>query len=53
MRDFQRTGFNDRASSVIVDRGLWEVCDGAGFRGKMSAPPGPTIYVNRNGEPRQ
>ena len=31
--DFRRTGFNDRASSVIVDRGRWEACDDAGFRG--------------------
>jgi hypothetical protein len=34
IRDFKRTGFNDRASSVLVsgaDR--WEVCDNAGFAG--------------------
>jgi uncharacterized protein YcfJ len=31
--NFQRSGFNDRASSVIVDRGQWEVCQDAGFRG--------------------
>lgn len=31
--DFNRVGFNDRASSVVVDRGQWEVCDDAGFRG--------------------
>ncbi len=28
-----RVGFNDRASSVIVDRGRWEVCEDVGFRG--------------------
>lgn len=33
-RDFQRAGFNDRASSVIVDRGLWEVCENPRFQGK-------------------
>lgn len=33
VRDFSRVGFNDRASSVVVDRGQWEVCDDAGFRG--------------------
>jgi uncharacterized protein YcfJ len=27
-------GFNDRASSVIVEHGEWELCDDAGFRGK-------------------
>lgn len=31
--DFQRSGFNDRASSVIVDSGTWEVCEDAGFEG--------------------
>ena len=34
VRDFRRIGFNDRASSVVVDRGEWEVCDDAGFGGK-------------------
>ena len=32
--DLGRIGFNDRASSVVVDRGRWEVCDDAGFRGR-------------------
>ena len=32
--DFTRSGFNDRASSVIVDGGRWEVCENAGFRGR-------------------
>jgi uncharacterized protein YcfJ len=31
--DFQRIGFNDRASSVVVTGRPWEVCDDAGFRG--------------------
>ena len=31
--NFERFGFNDRASSVVVDNGRWEVCDQAGFRG--------------------
>jgi uncharacterized protein YcfJ len=34
VRDFERFGFNDRASSVIVDEGRWEVCDNADFRGR-------------------
>lgn len=32
--NFQRTGFNDRASSVMVGRGRWEVCDDSSFRGE-------------------
>ena len=32
--DFARYGFNDRASSVIVDQGRWEVCTDARFLGR-------------------
>lgn len=32
--NFERNGFNDRASSVIVDRGRWEVCEDARFEGR-------------------
>lgn len=32
--NFERRGFNDRASSAVVDRGSWEVCDDAGFGGR-------------------
>jgi uncharacterized protein YcfJ len=32
--NFERQGFNDRASSVVVDRGRWEVCSDARFEGK-------------------
>ncbi|HEY9024404.1 MAG TPA: beta/gamma crystallin family protein, partial [Burkholderiaceae bacterium] len=31
--NFQRIGFNDRASSVVVTGRPWEVCDDAGFHG--------------------
>lgn len=34
VRDLSRNGFNDRASSVVVERGQWEVCDDANFRGQ-------------------
>ncbi len=34
VEDFSRIGFNDRASSVVVDHGEWEVCEHAGFRGR-------------------
>jgi uncharacterized protein YcfJ len=33
IRNFTQIGFNDRASSIVVDRGQWEVCDDARFRG--------------------
>ena len=32
--DFERTGFNDRASSVVVVRDQWEVCEHAQFGGR-------------------
>jgi uncharacterized protein YcfJ len=32
--NFERNGFNDRASSAVVDRGSWEVCEDALFRGR-------------------
>ena len=32
--NFERYGFNDRASSVVVDRGRWEVCTDARFEGR-------------------
>ena len=34
VNNFQQTGFNDRASSVVVDRGRWEVCEDARFKGR-------------------
>ena len=32
--NFERSGFNDRASSVVVDRGSWQVCEDARFEGR-------------------
>lgn len=32
--NLDRSGFNDRASSAIVDRGRWEVCEDARFSGR-------------------
>ena len=32
--NLDRFGFNDRASSVVVDRGRWEVCEHARFEGR-------------------
>jgi uncharacterized protein YcfJ len=34
VRDFQRFGFNDRASSVVVIGDRWEVCENARFDGR-------------------
>lgn len=34
VRDLDRIGYNDRASSVVVERGRWEVCEDANFRGQ-------------------
>ena len=34
VKNFAQTGFNDRASSVVVDRGRWEVCQDAYFKGR-------------------
>jgi len=32
--DLQRFGFDDRASSIVVDRGRWEVCEHPRFEGR-------------------
>lgn len=32
--NFEHYGYNDRASSVIVDRGQWEMCEDADYRGR-------------------
>ena len=32
--NFERFGFNDRASSAVVERGDWEVCEDAYFHGR-------------------
>jgi len=32
--DLVRQGFNDRASSIVVERGRWEVCEDARFQGR-------------------
>jgi uncharacterized protein YcfJ len=32
--NLERMNFNDRASSIIVDHGRWEVCEHAGFHGR-------------------
>ena len=32
--NLDRSGFNDRTSSVVVDGGRWEVCEDSNFRGR-------------------
>jgi uncharacterized protein YcfJ len=34
VNDFTNRGFNDRASSVIIDSGRWEMCQDARFNGR-------------------
>ncbi len=34
VQDFTGYGFNDRASSVVVQGGAWQVCEDAGFNGR-------------------
>lgn len=34
--NFAGWDFNDRASSVVVDKGRWEVCEGVGFQGRCA-----------------
>jgi len=34
VNDFSRIGFNDRASSVVVETGRWEACEDAQFGGR-------------------
>ena len=48
--NLDRTGFNDRASSVIVERGRWEVCEHAQFGGRcMVLRPGSYDSLARMG----
>lgn len=34
VRNLERFGFNDRASSVVVRTDSWQICDGAAFKGR-------------------
>lgn len=36
IQNFDPLGFNDRASSAVVEQGHWEVCEDAGFRGRCT-----------------
>ncbi|MEZ5999920.1 beta/gamma crystallin-related protein [Hyphomonas sp.] len=41
-----RIGFNDRASSIVINRGVWEVCVDANFRGRCEIIDANTKYLN-------
>lgn len=50
IRNFDRTGFNDRASSAIVDGGNWQVCSDAYFHGHcVVLQPGEYPSLDRFG----
>ena len=50
INNFQRSGFNDRASSVIVMNERWEICDDHQFRGKcVVLRPGRYASLSRLG----
>ena len=36
IQNFDPLGFNDRASSAVVEQGRWEVCEDAAFRGRCT-----------------
>ena len=52
--NFERYGFNDRASSVVVDGSdRWEVCEDARFSGRcVVLRPGPVSVTGRDGPER-
>ena len=50
VQNLARVGFNDRASSVVVDHGKWEVCSDARFEGRcVMLRPGSYDSLNRLG----
>lgn len=50
VNDLQRFGFNDRASSVVVKGGSWEVCENVNFSGRcVIMRPGNYPSLNSTG----
>ena len=45
MNNFGNQRFNDRASSVMVDHGRWEVCADARFEGRCLVLPGGKLRI--------
>lgn len=49
VNDFAQSGFNDRASSLRVERGEWMLCSRSGFRGECRTfGPGDYTHLPRN-----
>ena len=54
MRDLDRTDFNDRASSAVVQNGRWQVCSDAHFQGRcVTLRPGEYPSLDRMGMDRR
>ena len=52
--NFERFGFNDRASSAVVERGDWEVCDDAYYQGRcVTLRPGQYTALSAFGMNRK
>jgi hypothetical protein len=50
MRNLDRTGFNDKAESLIVEHGRWQVCENAYFQGRcVTLQPGQYGSLGRMG----
>jgi hypothetical protein len=50
MRNLDRTGFNDKAESLIVQHGRWQVCENAYFQGRcVTLRPGQYASLGRIG----
>ncbi|HTS21162.1 MAG TPA: beta/gamma crystallin family protein [Casimicrobiaceae bacterium] len=50
VRDLDRTDFNDRASSAVVQGGDWQVCQDAHFQGRcVILHPGEYVSLDRMG----
>ena len=49
INDFAQSGFNDRASSLRVERGEWMLCSRSGFRGECRTfGPGDYTHLPRD-----
>jgi Beta/Gamma crystallin len=54
MRDLDRTNFNDRASSAVVENGRWQVCEDSYFRGRcVVLRPGEYASLGQMGMDRR
>ena len=50
VNNLDRYGFNDRASSLIIERGTWQVCEDSDFRGRcIELRPGQYPTLNAMG----